>query len=366
MERVAPYSTAEGVDAALASFSAPATLGFGVVPAPVMFSAEYRDGGWDAGELLPFGPISILPNSRTVQFAETVFEGMKAYRAGTAPPHLFRPLENHRRFVASATRIGMPPVPEALFLQGLSAVASICADIIPQQEGASLYMRPTLFSTEGGYTVCNSSEFRFMVLASPSDPYSSGGTMTARIERQDVRAARGGVGAAKTGGNYAAAMRATSLAIQQGFMVALWLDPIERRLIDEFSGMNMFAVIDGELHTPQLTDSILAGVTRDSVIALARSEGMVVHERPMPIDELLGDITNGKCTEVIATGTAAIVTPVSELCDADGQVYRTPDTAISDRLRARLLTIQTRQTADPFGWTMDVLDPERSQLMATG
>lgn len=182
--------------------------------------------------------------------------------------------------------------------------------------------------------------------------------MSARIERDDVRAARGGIGAAKTGGNYAAAMRATSLAIQKGFMVALWLDPIERRLIDEFSGMNMFAVIDGESHTPKLTDSILAGVTRDSIIVMARDEGMVVHERPMPIDELLGDITTGKCTEVIATGTAAIVTPVSELGDADGQAYRTRETIVSDRLRARLLAIQTRQAPDPFGWTVDVLDPK--------
>jgi branched-chain amino acid aminotransferase len=151
-------------------------------------------------------------------------------------------------------------------------------------------------------------------------------------------------------------MRATSLAIQQGFTVALWLDPIERRLIDEFSGMNMFAVIDGELHTPQLTDSILPGVTRASIIALARSEGMAVHERPMPVDDLLGDIRSGKCSEVIATGTAAIVTPVSELGDSDGQVYRMRETDVSDRLRARLLAIQTRQAPDPFGWTVDVVE----------
>ncbi len=362
MDRVLPYSVAEGVEAALAAFSAPAELGFGVVPAPVMFSAEYRDGVWGRGELLPFGPIPILPSSRTIQFAETVFEGMKAYRARPAPPHLFRPLKNHRRFAASACRIGMPPVPQAIFLQGLNAVASTCADIIPEQEGASLYMRPTLFSTEGGYTVSNSNAFRFMVLASPSSPYSSGGKMSARIERQDVRAARGGVGAAKTGGNYAAAMRATSRAIHEGFMVALWLDPVERRLIDEFSGMNLFAVTNGELHTPQLTDSILAGVTRDSIIALTRADGMVVHERPMPIDELLADIASGKCTEVIATGTAAIVTPISELGDADGQVYRPRETGVSNRLRARLLAIQTRQASDPFGWTMNVLDQSARTL----
>lgn len=355
MGRATFYTMAEGAEAALAAFSLPAELGFGIVPAPVMFSAEFNHGRWGAGELLPFGPISILPNSRTVQFAETVFEGMKAYRARPASPHLFRPLDNHRRFAASAARMGIPSVPESLFLQGLSAVAGACDENIPEQEAASLYMRPTLFSTEGGYTVSNSSNFRFMVLASPSDAYASG-PMRARIERGDVRAARGGVGCAKTGGNYAAAMRATSRAIGEGFMVALWLDPLERQLIDEFSGMNLIAVINGELHTPELTDSILAGVTRDSIMTLARSDGMVVHERPMPIDELLADISNGDCTEVIATGTAAIVVPVSELGDADGQIYRTRGGHVSNRLRSRLLAIQTRQAPDPFGWTMDILN----------
>lgn len=350
---VPAYSVDLGVDAALADFTAPAELGFGVVPAPVMFSAEYREGAWAPGQLLPFGPISILPNSRTVQFAESIFEGMKAYRARSAAPHLFRPLVNCRRFAASAARVGMPQVPEWLFLQGVGAVADACAEIIPEQEGASLYVRPSLFSTEGGYTVANSSAFRFMVLASPSAAYSSG-PMRARIERNDVRAARGGVGNAKTGGNYAAAFRATSRAVHDGFAVALWLDPIERRTIDEFSAMNLFAVIKGELHTPELTDSILSGITRDSVLALARADGMEVHERPMPINELLADIASGRCTEVIATGTAAIVTSIAALGDADGQVYHPSETRISDRLRAELLAIQTRRAPDPFGWTMDV------------
>ena len=224
---------------------------------------------------------------------------------------------------------------------------------MPDGEGASLYLRPTLFSTDPGYSVFNSSTYRYMVLATPSDPYSSG-PMRARIERDDVRAARGGVGFAKTGGNYAAAMRATTRAVREGYGVALWLDPIERRLVDEFSGMNMFAVIDGELHTPALSDSILKGVTRDSVITLARSQGLKVHERPIPIDELLADIESGRCTEVISTGTAAIVTSIAELGDADGKLYRPSETRISDGLRRDLLAIQTRQGPDPFGWTMDI------------
>jgi len=362
MNNIPAYSVAQGIEEALVNFAAPAELGFGVVPAPVMFSAEFCDGAWSSGHLLPFGPISILPNSRTVQFAESIFEGMKAYRAPPAGPHLFRPLNNCRRFAASAARVGMPAVPEWLFLQGVSAVADACAEIIPQQEGASLYVRPSLFSTEGGYTVSNSSVFRFMVLASPSAAYSSG-SMRARIEREDVRAARGGVGSAKTGGNYAAAFRATSRAVHEGFAVALWLDPVERRMIDEFSAMNLCAVIDGELHTPALTDSILSGVTRDSVLKLASAGGMEVRERAMPIDELLADIISGRCTEVIATGTAAIVTSISALGDADGQIYSPTETRISDRLRAELLAIQTRQASDPFGWTMDIRGQEEAHAV---
>ena len=362
MVSIPAYSVAQGVERALANFAAPVELGFGVVPAPVMFSAEFRDGAWGPGELLPFGPISILPNSRTVQFAESIFEGMKAYRARPAAPHLFRPLDNCSRFAASAARVGMPEVPEWLFMQGVSAVADACAEIVPEQEGASLYVRPSLFSTEAGYTVSNSSVFRFMVLASPSAAYSSG-PMRARIEREDVRAARGGVGNAKTGGNYAAAFRATSRAVQEGFTVALWLDPVERRFIDEFSAMNLFAVIEGQLHTPELTDSILSGVTRHSVLALARASGIEVHERPMPIDELLGDIVSGKCSEVIATGTAAIVTSISALGDADGQIYFPAETRVSDRLRAELLAIQTRQAPDSFGWTMDILSKDEAHAV---
>ncbi len=362
MKNVPAYSVAQGVEEALVNFAAPLELGFGVVPAPVMFSAEFCDGAWGPGQLLPFGPISILPNSRTLQFAESIFEGMKAYRARPAAPHLFRPLDNHRRFAASAARVGMREVPEWLFLQGVGAVACACADIIPEQEGASLYVRPSLFSTEGGYTVSNSKAFRYMVLASPSAAYSSG-PMRARIEREDVRAARGGVGNAKTGGNYAAAFRATSRAVNEGFAVALWLDPVERRMIDEFSAMNLFAVIEGELHTPELTDSILSGITRDSVLALAHAGGMEVHERSMPIDELLADLTSGRCTEVIATGTAAIVASISALGDADGQIYRPKETRVSDRLRAELLAIQTRQARDPFGWTVDILGQDEAHAV---
>jgi branched-chain amino acid aminotransferase len=178
--------------------------------------------------------------------------------------------------------------------------------------------------------------------------------MRVMIERNDVRAARGGVGFAKTGGNYAAAMRSTSAAMREGFTVALWLDPVERSAIEELSGMNIFAVIDGELQTPALSDSILPGITRDCVISLARSHGLVVSEKIMPIAELLTAIRAGHCREVFASGTAAIVTPVSELGDSDGQIYVLPDSHIALKLRSALLDIQERRAPDRLSWTCDI------------
>ena len=342
-------STQTAVEQAIAAFKLPEQLGFGRISAPVMFSASYENGEWREGQLIPFGPIELMPNARSIQFAESVFEGMKAYRVPPARPHLFRPLDNAARFARSATRIGMPPVPESLFLAGLGAVADACADFIPTRSGSSLYLRPTLFSTEGGYDVVNSGAFRFLVLASPSEPYSSG-PMRVRIERDDVRAARGGVGAAKTGGNYAAAMRATTRAVADGCTVSLWLDPQQRKTIEELSGMNIFAVINGEIHTPVLSDSILAGITRDSVLKLAAHLGYRTVERPMPIDDLLADIATDRCSELFASGTAAILNPIESLLDADGRQHRPGGSAVSLRLRQSLLDIQEGRAQDPFGW----------------
>ena len=348
-----PFATTPEAERALREHVPASDLRFGANSAPVMFSAAYEGGAWQRGELLPFGPVPVLPNARSIQFAESVFEGMKALRRRPALPHLFRPELNARRFAASAARIGMPAVPEALFLQGVAAVASACADLVPEAEGAFLYLRPVLFSTEPGYTVGNSDSFRFIVTASPSAAYARG-AMRVRIEREDVRAARHGIGAAKAAANYAAAMRATSRAQAEGFDIALWLDPLQRRCIEELSGMNLFAVIEGELHTPALSDSILSGVTRASVIELARSDGRRVVEREIPIDTLLEAITEGRCTELMATGTAAIIAPVCELGDADGRRYPLPQEQVTLGLRQRLLDIQMRRGPDPFGWTSDV------------
>jgi branched-chain amino acid aminotransferase len=341
---------APGVNEALKNFVLPETLGFGAVNAPVMFSAEWRDQQWGRGRLLPYGPIEILPGARALQYAELVFEGLKAYCVGQTQANLFRPEENFRRLECSAQRLSMPVVPEALFFEGVESVTKACAEFIPSRSGQSLYLRPFVFGTESGYLLRNSHTFRFMVIANPVEAYASGSPSVA-IERRDVRAAVGGVGAAKTAANYAASLRGSTAAVTSGHAVALWLDAVSHRYIQELSGMNFFAVIDGELHTPQLDTAILPGVTRDSLIKLARRLGYTVHERQMDIDELLAQIASGRCSEIFACGTAAIVMPISALADMDSSVFKPRETnVIASRLRDTLLAIQERRAPDPFGW----------------
>jgi len=343
-----------GVEEALARFVLPEKLGFGLVAAPVMFSADWSEGHWSAGELLPYGPIEILPGARALHYAEVVFEGLKAYRVGTEWPNLFRPLENCQRLARSAQRLSMPVVPQELFLEALDAVVGTLAPFVPGKSGTSLYLRPFLFGTESGYQVRNSATFRFMVIANPVEIYSAG-AMRVSIERADVRAAVGGVGFAKAAANYAASLRATTAAVARGYTVALWLDAREQRYIQELSGMNLFAVIEGQLHTPALDGAILPGITRDSLLKLARQRGYRVHERSMPINELLQQIDSGECSEVFACGTAAIVSPISVLAEQDGVGHEPQHVdAVAAELREALLAIQERRAPDTFGWTWDV------------
>jgi branched-chain amino acid aminotransferase len=350
--RVAP-----GVAGALAAFKLPEKLGFGPVSAPVMFSVPWHEGGWGQSELLPYGPVEILPGARVLQYGELVFEGLKAYSVGRDWPNLFRAQDNWRRMVRSAQRLSMPEVPEELFFQAIEAVAGACAAFIPRQSGRSLYLRPFLFGTEAGYMLRNSQSFRFMVIANPVEVYAAG-PMRVAVERADVRATAGGVGTAKASANYAASLRASTSAAARGCGMALWLDAQEHRYIQELSGMNLFAVIRGELHTPELDGAILPGITRDSLLALGRHRGLKMHERRIAIDELLQQVASGECSELFACGTAAIVSPIGAFVDTDGREYAPQRIdALAAELREALLAVQERRAPDPFGWTRDVARP---------
>ncbi len=348
------YVIARGVAAAIEGFHLPERLGFGLVAAPVMYSVDWERGAWGRGQLLPYGPIELLPGARALHYAEVVFEGLKAYRISRPWPNLFRPMENCRRLARSAQRLSMPQVPDSLFLEGIHAVAGALSAHIPGTSGQALYLRPFLFGTESGYLIRNSTTCRFMVIANPVEAYASG-PMGVAIERSDVRAAAGGIGYAKAAANYAPSLRASSAAVARGYAVALWLDAHDHRYIQELSGMNVFAVIDGELHTPELDSAILPGITRDSLLTLARSHGYRVRERPMLLDELLGQIRSGACSELFACGTAAIVSPINVLSDSDGTEYEPVKlNAVARELKDSLLAIQERRAPDPFGWTVDV------------
>ena len=355
MTDVNPDSEVAGI---IASYRLPDRIPFGVEMAPVMYSAEYRDGEWQTGSLVPYGDVPVSPASTALQFAQQAFEGMKSYKGKHPQPVLFRPNLNWRRFARSAERLRMPVVPPALYAEALSSLASSLAAFIPDGRGQSLYLRPTMFGLDNHFAVKGSDRFLFVVLASPSDAYYAS-PIRIMIERESCRAAKGGTGAEKVGGNYGASLQANENCVAHGFDQSLWLDPTTRENIEELSAMNFMAVIDGTLHTPALSGSLLEGVTRDSLLKLAQHLGIEGTARTIPVNELLRDIEEGRCSELFACGTGAIVAPIKAIGEADGREWSLPDVGVlSSKLRDALLDIQDGTKADPFGWVIDAVDRE--------
>ena len=342
----------------ISGYRLPDNIPFGVEMAPVMYSAEFRGGEWQSGSLVPFGDVPVNPASTALQFGQQAFEGMKAYKVANPGPTLFRPGMNWRRFGRSAERLRMPVVTANLFAHALSSLAEALAPFIPDGRGQSLYLRPTLFGLDNHFALRGSDRFLFLVLASPSDAYYAS-QIRVMIERESCRAASGGTGAEKVGGNYAASLLANENCVARGFDQSLWLDPISRQNVEELSAMNFMAVIDGALHTPALSGSLLEGVTRDSLLKLAEHLGIETTSRVMPVNELLRDIEAGQCTELFACGTGAIVAPIAAIGESDGREWKLPDVGVmSSRLRDALLDIQEGNTDDPFGWVVDGVDSE--------
>ncbi len=351
--------SAQDLKTLLNNYQLPTPLGFGQAFAPVMYRADYCAGRWQQGTLQAFEEIGLNPAATAVQFAQQAFEGMKAYQVNQTKPALFRPETNFHRLNRSAGRVCMPSVPAELFSRALASVIKACQPFIPGSTGQSLYLRPTLLGTDPSFAVKSSESFVFLVLASPSDAYYAA-PIKVMIERNDCRAAAGGTGANKVGGNYAASLQATQKSIDLGYDQPLWLDPLEHRNIEELSGMNLMAVIDGTLHTPKLSGSILPGVTRDSLLSLARMLEINIVERTIPVDELLDDIDAGRCSELFATGTAAIICPLSELGEADGTRWQLPQVdSLAAKLKRALLDIQEGYAPDRFNWMVAASDIEQ-------
>lgn len=307
------------IDGLLADYRLPDSLAFGVELAPVMYRADFADGQWHDGAVVPFADVPLNPASTALQFGQQAFEGMKAYQVAKSQPTLFRPNLNFQRFNKSARRLCMPEIPAALFAGALSSITRLLQPFIPGGGGQSLYLRPTIFGLDPHFAVKSSGRFAFLVLASPSDAYYAD-PIRVMVERDDCRAAVGGTGAVKVGGNYGGSLQATGKCVEKGFHQSLWLDPISRCNVEELSAMNFMAVVDGELHTPALSGSILEGVTRSSLLALARHLG------------------------IEADG------PVFELREVDQMAVK---------LKRALLNIQEGRDEDPFGWMVDPQDSMR-------
>ncbi|MBY8881845.1 branched-chain amino acid aminotransferase [Actinacidiphila acidipaludis] len=329
--------------------------GFGRHFTDHMVTIKWTEGrGWHDAQLVPYAPLSIDPANMTLHYAQTIFEGLKAYRQPDGSVATFRPEANARRFQASARRLAMPELPVETFIEACDVLVRQDKAWVPTEGEASLYLRPFMFASEVGLGVRPANEYLFLVIASPAGAYFSGGVkpVSVWLSEEYVRAAPGGTGAAKTGGNYAASLVAQAQAIEHGCDQVVWLDAIERRWIEEMGGMNLYFVYGNRIVTPELSGSLLPGITRDSLLNIAADLGYEVAEGRISVDDWKRGNEDGSLTEVFACGTAAVITPVGSVKStrADWSVADGRPGEVTMRLREALLDIQTGRAADAHHW----------------
>lgn len=338
-----------------------ASPGFGRHFTDHMVTISWTEGrGWHDAQLVPYGPLSIDPANMTLHYAQEIFEGLKAYRQPDGSVASFRPEANAARFQRSAVRLAMPELPVETFIEACDVLVRQDQAWVPAHGGEeSLYLRPFMIASEVGLGVRPANEYLFLVIASPAGAYFSGGVKPVSIwlSQDRVRAVPGGMGDAKTGGNYAASLLAQAEAAAKGCDQVAYLDAVEHKWVEELGGMNLYFVYDQEdggkrIVTPSLTGSLLAGVTRDSLLTVARDLGYTAEEGRVSIDQWRADTENGTLTEVFACGTAAVITPVGTVKCADGE-WTQGDGApgeVTLKLRERLLDIQRGIAEDTHGW----------------
>jgi len=334
--------------------------GFGKVFSDHMVRIEWsEDKGWHNATLGPRQPISLDPAAAVLHYAQEIFEGLKAYRLADGTMALFRPEENARRFNASARRLAMPELPEEAFVEACRQIALADADWFPKVEGGSLYLRPFMFASEAFLGVRPAKQYTFLVIASPAGNYFKSGAPAVSIwvSSDYTRAAPGGTGAAKCGGNYAASLVPQAEAIARGHDQVVFLDAAEHKWIEELGGMNLFFVFeDGRIITPPLTGTILPGITRDSLLTMAREEGLSISEERYSLDQWRADAKSGRLVETFACGTAAVVTPVGRVASEDGEftIGNGGSGARTEELRNSLVDIQRGRAPDTHGWVRRV------------
>lgn len=334
--------------------------GFGRVFTDHMVTIRYSDDkGWYDAKVGPRAPLTLDPATAVLHYAQEIFEGLKAYRLADGTMALFRPEQNARRFQRSAKRLAMPELPEDLFLQSCRQLIEVDQHWFPPVEGGSIYLRPFMIASEVFLGVKPSAEYLYMVIASAAGNYFKSGAPAIKIwvSEHYTRAAPGGTGAAKCGGNYASSLVAQSEAIRNGCDQVVFLDAAEHRWIEELGGMNLFFLFDdGTLITPPTDGTILEGITRESILVLAREQGLQVREERYTIDQWRDDATSGKLVEAFACGTAAVVTPVGSVHSQSGSftIGAGGPGQITQQLRAKLVDIQRGIAPDPHGWVQPI------------
>ncbi|MFJ8398119.1 branched-chain amino acid aminotransferase [Streptomyces sp. NPDC094144] len=330
--------------------------GFGRYFTDHMVTIKWTEGrGWHDAQLVPYAPLSIDPANMTLHYGQEIFEGLKAYRRPDGSVATFRPEANAARFQASARRLAMPELPVETFVEACDALVQQDAAWVPEHGGEeSLYLRPFMIATEVGLGVRPSNEYLFLIIASPAGAYFPGGVKPVSIwlSEDRVRAVPGGMGDAKTGGNYAASLLAQAEAAAKGCDQVAYLDAVEHKWVEELGGMNLYFVYGNRIVTPSLTGSLLAGITRDSLLRLAADLGYEPEESRVSIDQWRDDSAAGTLTEVFACGTAAVITPVGTVKSASGEWIQGDGTPgpVTLKLRERLLDIQRGTAEDTHGW----------------
>ncbi len=330
-------------------------LPFGKVFTDHMFVADYIDGEWKNFEVLPYGPIPMSPAISALHYGQAIFEGMKAYRLPDGSISVFRADKNFARFNKSATRMAMTNIPEEVFMQGIAALINLDRDWVPSAANNSLYIRPTLFAMDAVLGVKASADYKFVVLTTPAGPYYNK-PLRVKIETHYTRGADGGVGAAKTAGNYAMSMLPTQQAQAEGYDQLIWTDAKEHKYVEESGTANLMFVMDNKIVTPEVRETILDGVTRDTVLEVAKSLGYGIEERRVSVDEVLEKIASGVLTEAFAVGTAATITQIAEI-GFEGTIHTLNDPAnrpVSAAIAKKVNDIRYGLVPDEFGWNWTI------------
>jgi branched-chain amino acid aminotransferase len=334
-------------------------LGFGEIFTDRMFKIEYNNGSWNNPIITKYSPICLKPAAVCFHYGQTIFEGQKAYKAKNGHINLFRPDRNIERFNRSAIRMMMPEINPEIYLEGLKSLLILEKEWIPNKIGSSLYIRPTMIATQPILGLHPSTDYLFYIILSPSGPYFSKGFDCIKIFVSDsyIRAAPGGTGYAKTGGNYAASLLIGEKAYELGYDQVLWLDAVNKQYMEEVGAANFFCVYQDEIFTASLdSGTVLAGITRESVIQIARDFGYTVREEALTISQIIEGITKGDISECFGTGTAAIITPIGLLCykKKDYVINNSKLGKITKKLYDQLINIQYGIINDPYGWIVQV------------